>query len=92
MRLVRRFTEVNMGDNEDRRQHLTTALQALGWRGIDLARRLGTSPITVSSWRTGRRPVPGYAIAYLVLAVKLTNALEGWQAPGRRRLPDVADG
>ncbi len=42
-----------------------------------MARRLGTSPITVSSWRTGRRPVPGYALAYLALAVKVTGALEG---------------
>ncbi len=67
-----------MPSNSNERQRLLTdALRALGWYGKDLARRLGTSPITVSSWRTGRRPVPGYAIAYLALAVKLTNALEG---------------
>ena len=60
-----------------RRRFLIDTLRALGWYGKDLARRLGTSPVTVSSWRTGRRPVPGYCIAYLALAVKLTNALEG---------------
>ncbi len=61
----------------ERRRLLTTGLQALGWYGKDLARRLGTSAGAVSSWRTGRRPVPGYALAYLALAVKLTSALEG---------------
>ncbi len=66
-----------MADNEDRRQRLTTALFVLGWHGTDLARRLELNPATVSSWRTGRRRVPGYALAYLELAVKLTNALEG---------------
>ena len=66
-----------MDDNEDRRRDLTDALHALGWYGKDLARRLGTSPITVSSWRTGRRPVPGYALAYLELATGITEALEG---------------
>ena len=71
------ITEANMADNEDRRRYLTTALRALGWRGKDLARRLGTSPITVSSWRTGRRPVPGYALAYLDLACGIAEALEG---------------
>ena len=70
------ITEVNMADNEDRRRYLTMALRALGWYGKDLARRLGTSPITVSSWRTGRRPVPGYALAYLELAQRVTIALE----------------
>ena len=62
---------------ENRRQHLTTALRTLGWYGKDLARRLGTSPVTVSSWRTGRRPVPGYALAYLEPATGITEALEG---------------
>ncbi len=66
-----------MDDNEDRRRDLTAALQTLGWYGKDLARRLGTSPITVSSWRTGRRPVPGYALAYLELATGITEVLEG---------------
>ena len=61
----------------ERRRLLTTGLRALGWYGKDLAHRLGTSPVTVSSWRTGRRPVPGYALAYLALAVKVTGALEG---------------
>ena len=61
----------------ERRRFLIDALRALGWYGKDLARRLGTSPITVSSWRTGRRPVPEYCIAYLDLACKVTEALEG---------------
>ncbi len=64
-------------NSNERRRFLTDALRALGWYVIDLARRLGTSAGAVSSWRTGRRPVPGYALAYLALAVKLTNALEG---------------
>ena len=62
-----------MTDNEDCRRYLTTALRALGWRSKDLARRLEVSVGAVSSWRTGRRPVPGYAIAYLELALKLTR-------------------
>ena len=65
-----------MTDNEDRRRYLTTALQDLGWYGKDLARRLGLSPITVSSWRTGKRPTPLYALAYLDLALGITEALE----------------
>ncbi len=64
-------------NSNERRRLLTTALQDLGWYGKDLARRLGTSAGAVSSWRTGRRPVPGYALAYLALSVKLVNALEG---------------
>ncbi len=64
-------------NSNERRLLLTDALRALGWYGIDLARRLGTSAGAVSSWRTGRRPVPGYALAYLVLAVKVASALEG---------------
>ena len=70
------ITEINIDDNEDRRRYLTTALQALGWHGKDLAERLDLNPITVSSWRTGRRPVPGYAIAYLDLALGVTAALK----------------
>ncbi len=61
----------------ERRRFLTDALRALGWYGKDLASRLGTSAGAVSSWRTGRRPVPGYALAYLALAVRVTGALEG---------------
>ncbi len=60
-----------------RGRYLADALRALGWYGKDLARRLGTSPVTVSSWRTGRRPVPGYALAYVRLALGITEALEG---------------
>ncbi len=67
----------SMHCNEDRRRYLTTALRVLGWHGKTLAGRLGLSPITVSSWRTGRRPVPGYALAYLELALGITAALEG---------------
>ncbi len=61
----------------ERRRLLTDALRVLGWYGKDLARRLGTSAGAVSSWRTGRRPVPGYCLAYLALAVKVMSALEG---------------
>ncbi len=64
-------------NSNERRRFLTDALRALGWYGKDLASRLGTSAGAVSSWRTGRRPTPSYALAYIDLARGITEALAG---------------
>lgn len=50
-------------------RELDAALKELGWRGADLARKLDVHPNAVSKWRTGKSPVPGYAAAYLKLAL-----------------------
>ena len=44
---------------------LEMSLVTLGWRGSDLARRLGVDGETVSRWKRGKVPVPGYAKEYL---------------------------
>lgn len=48
---------------------LDSTLNGLGWRGIDLANRLKVSPVTVSGWRRGHAPVPGYVEEYLRVVV-----------------------
>lgn len=53
------------------RPEFVAALKELGWSGAYLAKRLGTTANTVSAWRTGKAPVPGYAAAYLDLALKV---------------------
>ena len=53
---------------------LNTLLKFLGWHGKTLARRLGVTPKAVSAWRTGKRPVPGYATAYLRASARLRVA------------------
>lgn len=58
-------------------QELELALNALGWRGSDLARRLSIHSNSVSSWRTGRRPVPGYVREYLRVMLLLREACYG---------------
>jgi transcriptional regulator with XRE-family HTH domain len=41
---------------------LDKALDALGWRRVDLAARLGMTPESISRWK---KNVPQYAVAYL---------------------------
>lgn len=52
------------------------ALKALGWSWGELARRLGLHRNAVSKWRTGKVAVPGYAAAYLNLALKVKRLAE----------------
>ena len=54
---------------------LENELSEMGWTGSELARRLGVDPDTVSRWRRGRIPIPGYASAYLTLAVRAKAVL-----------------
>lgn len=50
---------------------LGPALAELKWSQADLAQKLSVHRNTVSGWMTGRLPLPGYAIAYLNLALSL---------------------
>jgi len=48
------------------------ALERLGWNQAELGRRIGVRPNTVSDWFKPDGPgVPGYALAYLMLALEL---------------------
>lgn len=47
---------------------METMLKQLGWTKAELARRLGLQRTTVSGWGND---APGYALAYLALALKL---------------------
>lgn len=49
---------------------LEEALEALGWTGVELSRRLGVTEKAVSHWRRGRRPIPSYAWTYLHIIKK----------------------
>lgn len=54
-------------------------LARLGWSRGELARRLDLHPNTVSRWSI----VPGYALAYLRLAVMVVAAAEMVSSGGR---------
>ena len=45
--------------------HLSYLIRAVGWRGNELARRLGCSPSLVQRWRDDRAAVPAGVIAWL---------------------------
>ena len=49
---------------------LDKALELLGWRRADLARRLGLSPESVSRWEV----LPEYVVAYLDAMLNLKRA------------------
>ena len=46
-------------------EEFTAALQTLGWKQSDLARRLDLDKNTPSRWANGKTPVPGWASEYL---------------------------
>ena len=52
---------------------LRAELAALGWSQADFAERLGVHVNTVNKWATGKAEIPGPAIAYLILAVKVRD-------------------
>lgn len=54
---------------------LRLALKELGWKGVELARRLNVSALTVSRWVTGSHPIPGPAVAYVEAMLKLKRVL-----------------
>ena len=66
-----------LSSKDDRRRLFVQALGEIGWRGKELARRLEVAEVTVSAWKTGKRPDPGYALAYLRLALAVRTALDG---------------
>lgn len=57
-------------------QHMTQALETLGWNQNELASRLGVTAKQVSLWKTGKVRVPKYAMAYLALSVLWQKACE----------------
>lgn len=52
---------------------LRAELQFLGWSQAAFADRIGVHQNTVSKWMTGKAEMPGPAIAYLALAVKVAG-------------------
>ena len=50
-------------------ERMRQALALLGWNQSDLARKLGMTAKQVSSWATGKTPVPSYVLAFLDLSV-----------------------
>lgn len=54
-------------------QFYTQALETLGWSKRELARRLRVRAGTVSEWRDS---LPGYALAYLQLALDAKAAFD----------------
>jgi transcriptional regulator with XRE-family HTH domain len=52
-------------------EELKQALQALGWKQSELARRVDVGDSTVSHWTTGETPVPGPVAAYLGMAQEI---------------------
>ena len=63
-----------MDSRHDDIAKVNTLLKFLGWHGKTLAQHLGVTPKAVSAWRTGKRPVPGYATAYLGASARLRVA------------------
>lgn len=47
------------------REEFQEALETLGWRQYEFARRLGVTDETVSRWMNGRLSIPRYVAAYL---------------------------
>jgi hypothetical protein len=54
-------------------------LEILGWKGVDLARRIHVTEETVSRWRTGKRKPPTLLAAYLKLCVWIHE--KGYRVP-----------
>lgn len=52
-------------------EELKQALQALGWKQSELARRVDVGDSTASHWATGDTPVPGPVAAYLGMALEI---------------------
>lgn len=50
------------------------ALELLGWNYAELSRRLQVRPNTVTEWFKPNGEPPGYALAYLALALELKAA------------------
>jgi transcriptional regulator with XRE-family HTH domain len=55
--------------------HLSAALSTLGWRGAELARRLGCHKCTVSDWQTGEQKIPAVVAAWLEQRVAAEAAM-----------------
>lgn len=55
-------------------EQFTQALQALGWKQSDFARRVGMAPQTVNRWATGQAACPLWLSEYLG-AMQDLNAL-----------------
>jgi hypothetical protein len=54
---------------------LDAALDALGWSGAELARRVDVGADRVSAWRCGKARMPGAVVAYLRLAMSVRELL-----------------
>jgi plasmid maintenance system antidote protein VapI len=55
--------------------HLSAALSTLGWRGADLARRLGCHRCTVVAWLNGELKIPPDVAAWLEQRVAAEAAM-----------------
>lgn len=52
-------------------QEFENGLKQIGWRQIDFARAMGTTPVTVNHWVKSVTPLPQWAIAHLELLMAM---------------------
>ena len=62
---------------EPRRAAVIAGLSELGWGQRKFAERLSVTENAVSYWMTGQRKTPGYAVAYVELALKVRRFCRG---------------
>ncbi|MBN9407227.1 MAG: helix-turn-helix transcriptional regulator [Burkholderiales bacterium] len=62
-------------------EQFTRALDALGWKQTDFARRTGLSLSAVNRWATGQAPAPLWAAAYLGAMLDLASLHAKYLAP-----------
>lgn len=60
---------------------ITSALDALGWKQSDLARRCGVAQISVSRWCTGKAPAPLWLGEYLGALLALRDVHQRFIVP-----------
>lgn len=66
---------------------LAQALKNLGWKQVDLARRTGIAPDTVSRWGRGVKPIAPWVRSYLGMATALHELHRLYVAPPDRDPP-----
>ena len=67
---------------------IATALDALGWKQSDLARRCGLAGKTVSRWCTGQAPAPLWLGEYLGALLAVREVHQRFVTPQKNAAPD----
>lgn len=66
------------------REDLQKALDALGWKQVDLWRKAGLNKDTPSRWLTGKTPIPMWVGAYLGTMLEIRRLHEKYVMPPRQ--------